>query len=384
MWFSLLSKKAKGSAKFTALFDIGTGSVTASVISLPGESDKACPTIVWHQSAKLDFSTRPDRRQLLLKILAAAQEVAGALQREWPALIEEAHIVLSSPFYRGLTKTVEFDHDEPFIFNQELLDKIRDDEMMKYLNMTKKPFDDIPQDQAIMLEYRLLAIKADGNEVTEPTNQKIRSLELTEYLSTGSEAISRRLREIIIGAGHFKRLNFHSYLLTLSAVLSALYKDGDFLVVDAGGERTDVGLVKNGLLVNQYIFSLSPKHLARLSEQKSLTVSAEAKTLANLDPKHKLWEQGKTDWLDNFKQALTKFGPTESWPQNIFVGAEAHYNSILVNWLKELNFKPVVISSEWLANWCELAPGLKGVGEHWILAEAMFLSQVASETTVVI
>jgi hypothetical protein len=182
-----------------------------------------------------------------------------------------------------------------------------------------------------------------------------------------------------VGAGHFKRVNFHSYLLTLAAVLSALYKDGDFLIVDAGGERTDIGLVHNGLLINQYSYSLSPKHLARLAGQKSLTTHAEASTLAHLQPGHNLWEQNKVEWLRNFKQALSKFGAPESAPTHIFVGSEANYHPLLASWLKELNLKPVIISAEWLSNWCALAPGAKGAGEHWVLAEAMFLSQVASE-----
>ncbi len=371
--------KNKSASKFAALFDIGTGSITASVISLPSESDKICPTIVWHHEVKLHFHTRPDRRRLLAKTLTATKEAAGALHKEWPALIEEAHVVLSSPFYRALTKTVEFEHDEPFILNQKLLNQIRDDETQKYLVSAKKPFDDIPQDQAVMLEYRLLGLKVNGEEVQKPTNKKITSLELTEYLSIGSEAITRQLRQIIVGAGHFKRVNFHSYLLALSAVLSALYNDSDFLVVDAGGERTDIGLVRDSLLINQYTYSLSPKHLARLAGQKSLTTHAEASTLAHLQPDHNLWEGNKVEWLRNFKQALSRFGAPEEAPSQVFIAAEQEYHSLLAKWLKEIGLKPVIISAEWLSNWCALAPGAKRAGEHWVLAEAMFLAQVASE-----
>ena len=374
-----LSLFNKNKNTFTALFDIGTGSVTASVISLPSDTDKSGPTIVWHYEIKLDFHTRPDKRRLLSKVLDATQTVAGAMHRDWPEAISEAHVVLASPFYRALTKTVQFEHDEPFTLNQGLLDKIQTDEIAKFLATAKKPFADLPRDEAVMLEYRLLSVLADGELLNEPYKRGVQNVELTEYLSLGSEVIIKRLKQIIIGAGHFKKVNFHSYLLTVAAVLAALYKENDFLVVDAGGERTDVGLVQNGLLINQYSFSLSPKHLARLAAQKQLTTRGEAATLVHLHPEHRLWSDHRGEWWRNFKQALSRFGAPEEAPRQVFIGAEPNYQPLLAGWLKELDFKPVLLTPDWLTNWCAVAPGVQGASEYSPLLAAMFLAQVASE-----
>lgn len=360
-----------------AIFDIGTGSVAASLVSVPAET-ASCPTIVWHQEIKIDFSQKPDKKRLLHNVLTATKEVAESLHRAWPDLKVPAHCLLSSPFYRGQTKTVIFEEDEPFTVSAALLAKIREAEAQEFLALTNKPYDDIPGDKKILLEQKLLQFTADGHKLLGMPGRPIKELEVTQYLSISSEAIIKRLKDIIAGPGHFKKIYFHSYLLALSTAIAFIKRETpEFIVLDAGGERLDFGLVRQGLLVNERSFSWSGRQVVRtVAEHLGMTPGV-LTTYTKMKPV-KTDDKFKEQWLAETAKNLRLLAAGTILPRPLYLLVEepVHAN-ILTDWLKELDYEINVVLPTIFDGFCDLAPGVSRTKPIVALAEALYLSRVA-------
>lgn len=217
-------KKTEVKNNLAVFFDLGKEAVTASVIAPTSEGGK--PIIVWHETVPIISSDTLDSKAQLLKILLATEEAAFALHRTWPNLTNEVECILPKPFYHHATKIVVLEEDEPFNLDEEVFNQLRQREISDYLLQVKKPYQDIPQDVPVMLEYRLLHLLANGREANLPHYEPVNNLELGLYLSAGSEAITNRLKKIIIGHGHFDRVNFHSDYFATQALMRELTRQG--------------------------------------------------------------------------------------------------------------------------------------------------------------
>lgn len=341
--------------KFAVLFEVGTARVAGSVISLPATDDELPPVIVWEKESQLAFPLAPDDKYLLTKTLAALKDVAAAVHKNWPALTDEAHCVLASPFYRARTKISIFDEENGFTVTTDLLDALRVSEIQEFVTITQKPYYQIPGDKPEMLEYRLLKLESHGHRLDESNlpPEPLTNLELTSYLSLGSEAIIKKFKEIIRGSGHFRRVAFHSYLFAAAAVAGNIYQgDADFLLIDPAGERTDVGLIINRILLDQHSFA------SRRRGPHEPTPSRE-------------------EWLSNLRSTLKNFSNHSPIPRTALLSAPPREAPIYHHWLIEAGFAPLILSEELLAAVIELAPGLQ---RHWPPGSrlpAIFIAQVA-------
>lgn len=217
-------KKAEVKNNLAVFFDLGDEAVTASVIAPTSHDGK--PIIIWHETVPITSTSTLDPKAKLLKTLTALEEAAFALHRTWPNLTNEAECILPKPFYHHATKTVILEEDEPFNLDEEVFHQLREREISDYLLQVKKPYQDIPQDVPVMLEYRLLHLLVNDREATLPHYEPVNNLELGLYLSAGSEAITNRLKKIIIGHGHFDRVNFHSDYFATTALMRELTRQG--------------------------------------------------------------------------------------------------------------------------------------------------------------
>ena len=209
--------------KLAAFFHLGDKSASASVLTSASLYER--PVIIWHQEVPF-AGTHLDERQHLLKALTAVDEVAYALHQAWPQLSSTAHFVLPRPFYRPRSKIILLDETEPFTLDEQIFSTLREQEINEHLLAPKNVYHNIPQDKDVMLEYRLLHLLADDEEATIPFSRPVKKAEFHIYLSSGSEAITSRLKKMAIGHGHFERVNFHSDFFAKQAVAKELIRQG--------------------------------------------------------------------------------------------------------------------------------------------------------------
>lgn len=213
------SVKDKVKNKLAAFFHLGPKAASASVITSASLYER--PVIIWHKEVPFS-TTHLDERQQLLKLLTATEEVAYALHQAWPRLGETAHVILPRPLYRPRSKIILLDEPEPFTLDEQIFHTLREQEIAEHLTAPKNIYHNIPQDQDVMLEYRLLHLLADEEEASIPFPRPVNKAEFHIYLSSGSEAITNRLKKIVIGHGHFDQVSFHSDFFAKQAVAKEL------------------------------------------------------------------------------------------------------------------------------------------------------------------
>ena len=368
----LFKKKPKNT--FTALVDIGTGTVTAAVIKLPN-NETECPVIVWQHAITINFTSHPDQKRLLAKTLEAIKETAEALHTAWPNRIETVNCILASPWYEARTSITAFAEDKPFTLDERILASIKHDEVKAAATELPQPYYDIPDDQPIILEYDILSLKADGYRLKHLPNQPIKELELIQYSSIGSEAIISRLREVLIGAGHFRQVQFHSFIFSLAQAARKLAGEhSSFLVADVTGERADLGLVSEGVFLTQANFPMSGRGLVRVLPETKFPGLAQTSALT------KAWADRQNEWLDNLNRALTRFKRETTLPKKIYLLTEPTGEKFFAQALKSAGFRPTILKP---ADWqkvCQSAPALTATRfDPGVMPLSLYLSGVAED-----
>lgn len=364
----LFKKKQKNT--FTALVDIGTGTVTAAVIKLPNRPGE-CPMIVWQHAVTVNFTSHPDQKRLLSKILEAVKETADALHSVWPNQIEAVNCILASPWYEARTTITVFSEEKPFKLDQHILASIKHQETEAALNQLPQPYYDIPDDQPIILEYDILSLKAGGYRLKNLPKEPIKELEVTQYSSVGSEVIINRLRDVLIGAGHFRQVQFHSFIFSLAQAVRILAGErSSFLVVDVTGERADLGLVSEGMLLAQANFSMSSRGLVRILPMTKLSGKSNALS--------KAWTDRQNEWLDSLNRVLAQFKREVPLPNKVYLLTEPAGEKFFAQALKEVGFRPVILKSTDWHKVCQTAPTLTQANfDPGILPLSLYLSGVA-------
>lgn len=376
----------KDRSTFTALVDIGTGTVTAAVIRLPNRPGE-CPLVVWQHATTINFTVHPDNKRLLTKVLEAVEETVAALHLAWPQSIQTVNCVLASPWYEARTSIVTFTEPEPFLVDEQVLTSIKREEVKTALQELPRPYQDIPSDQTALLEYDILALKADGYSLKALPLRPVKELELVQYTSIGSALIVRRLREILIGAGHFKEVNFHSFIFALAQAVKRVAGAGqNFLLADVTGERADFGLVSSGLLLAQANFPMASRGLVRILSESTKSVPAETKTLTRRTSEFRspvlarAWAAREAEWLDNFNEVLAKFKREAPLPKKVYLLAETAGEKFFAGVLKQAGFRPIILQPVDWQTICQVSPVLEPANfDPGIMPLSLYLSGVAED-----
>jgi len=368
----LFKKKLKNT--FTALVDIGTGTVTAAVIKLP-DSDRECPVIVWQHAITVNFASHPDQKRLLTKTLEAVKETAEALHAAWPGKIETVNFILASPWYEARTSVTTFSEDRPFKLDERILASIKRDEIKTALKELPQPYYDIPDDLPIILEYDILSLKADGYRLKSLPDRPIKELELAQYLSVGSEAIISRLRDVLIGAGHFHQVQFHSFIFSLAQATRKLAGEhSSFLLADVTGERADLGLVSEGVFITQANFPMSGRGLVRILPETKFSGSSKSTALT------KAWTDRQNEWLDSLHRVMAQFKREVTLPKKVYLLTEPTGEKFFAQALKEAGFRPVILKAVDWQKVCQLAPVLATANfDPGVMPLSLYLSGVAED-----
>lgn len=366
--------KKKQKSTFTALVDIGTGTVTAAVIKLPNDENE-CPVIVWQHAITINFASHPDNKRLLAKVLDAVKETAEALHSAWPQRISTVNCILASPWYEARTSLTTFSEPEPFTLDEQVLNSIKRDEIKAALKELPQPYYDIPDDQPVILEYDILSLKADGYRLHELPDRPIKELELAQYSSVGSEAIIKRLREVLVGAGHFREVRFHSFVFALSqAIRQIAGEKGSFLLADVTGERADLALVSEGVLLAQANFPMSGRGLTRILPGVKFSGSNQSTALAQA------WADRQNEWLNSLNRVLSQFKKASTLPKKAYLLSEPMGEKFFGGALKQAGLRPVVLKPGDWQRACQLTPALTGESfDPGVMPLSLYLSGVAED-----
>ncbi|OGF51963.1 hypothetical protein A3I27_03000 [Candidatus Giovannonibacteria bacterium RIFCSPLOWO2_02_FULL_43_11b] len=240
MFFSRLKKEIN-----ILVFDIGSSSVNASLLS---KKENEIPAFLSFSYLRLPLLENPDfkhiERHARKAIKEIAEEICKKNIKKMPTLI---YLMLSVPWYFSETKSVKIQRRETFKVTAELVNKIMEDELELFERKGKEKLDD--PDGIEILEKEKMNFIVNGYPIENPYGKETNKLELSIYISAARKRFVKNIEDILMHFFGNAEIKFASEPFSLFGILSEMVnpKDG-YLVVDVGGEVTEIYLIRGGIL----------------------------------------------------------------------------------------------------------------------------------------
>ena len=247
MFFPRLKKE-----KNILVFDIGSSSVNASLLL---KKENEIPVFLSFSHLRLPLLENPDfthiERHARKAVKEIAEDVGKKNRKKMPDLI---YMVLSAPWYFSETKNVKIQRRETFEVTEELVNKIMEDELELFNRKAREKFEDSSDIE--ILEKEKMRFIVNGYPIENPYGKETNRLELSIYLSAARRSFVKNIEDMLthfLGNAEIKLVSEPSSLFRiLSEMINP--KEG-YLVVDVGGEVTEIYLVRNGVLENTKNFA---------------------------------------------------------------------------------------------------------------------------------
>lgn len=350
MKFFSFSKKRK---KARLIFDIKSESISASLIYL---AENARPEVAY--SERIFFYEEEDvnTKRYLSKFFNALKQVSKSASdfikkakvQFHQIDIEGVNYILSSPWVISQSKNVIVRKDKAFSIDSKLLESILIDEGKKIEETKEKEIS--TKKKAVdlnMIEEKVIQTKLNGYKVNSIFGRKAREIELNFLLSFSDNDLLEKIKSISSESFGNIKTYIHSFTLASFSTIRDLFpKKDDFLILDIGGEVSDICLCEDENAKNIFSIPLGKNKIIR-EVAKDLGVSfTVAQSLINIRCKGHCHD--KTDkqiseslntvlesWLANISSTLSKLSPSGDIPREIFVFVDDEISQTIAMYLKK-------------------------------------------------
>jgi hypothetical protein len=247
------------------------------------------------------------------------------------------------------------ERNTPFIFSEKLADGL----IQKEINIFEAEHSEkyANAGNAVRaIELKNIKTILNGYETSAPLNQKIKELEMTIFISIAGEEVLKKIEDIIHKYFHFKQIEFSSFVLASFAVVRDMYtKQDNFLLVNIGGEITDISMIKKNVLHASISFPLGLNFLIRgvayglgctLFEANSLIslfkdAHADEAVTKKLTP---IIDRLKAEWLKKFQESLANLSHEISIPATIYIAIDKDLANFFAETIKTEQFNQYTLT----------------------------------------
>ncbi|MFZ2205261.1 MAG: hypothetical protein WAV23_01580 [Minisyncoccia bacterium] len=320
--------KSKEKKELTLVFDIGSTSVGAALFFL---QKSGVPKIICTIREPIFLEKEVDFDRLLSLTAKSLEIVANKILLKKLGAPKDIFCILSSPWYTSQTRTINLEKNTPFIFTAKLADSLTQRE----LSLFKEEHSIQHSNSGVQLiELKNMKTKLNGYTTSSPLGKKSKELEMTIFISMSSDVVLEKFKHAVGRYFYPSSIKFSSLAMASFVVTRDMFiNQKDFLLVDIGGEVTDISLIKNDILCESISFPLGKNFIIRKASSVLKTSLHEAKSLvslykdghANEQTERKLKpvvDELKLEWLKNFQMSLGNLSNNISVPSSIFVMAD--------------------------------------------------------------
>jgi cell division ATPase FtsA len=320
-----LSNKKKN--ELMLVFDVGSSRVSGALFLA---QDSGIPKIIFSASELIQAENKIDIDRFLVLTMQSLQNVVNKIYTARLGAPSHIFCVLSSPWCASQTRTVSLKKNVPFPFTAKLADEL----IKKEIKIFEEEHSD--KNTNVSSPIRTIELKniktiLNGYETPKPLNQKTKELEMTVFVSMSGEQVLNKIEDVIGQHFYSRRIKFSSFTMaSFTAVRDMNVDKENFLLVDIGGEVTDISMVKKNTLRESVSFPLGRNFLIRgiavglgcsLSEANSLfsllkdghaedSVAKSMSVTVN---------QLKSEWLKKFQESLANLSNDISIPSAIYL-----------------------------------------------------------------
>lgn len=342
MGFFFKSEKKK--ENIIAIFDIGSGSVGGAIVRIPSDPNHI-PTII--KSVRADVISREelDFKTFTADMLDALGSTAKMLYDSKLGAPDEIHCVLASPWYLSETRVVKLVREHSFAFTQ----KIADEMLEKEIALLKEDYDkkyasvkSVPQ----VIEHNVMGVSLNGYLVEDPIGKRSRSVEMHMAISLSPKSILDKIEKTISNTFHHIPVSFSSFVMSSYLAVREKYVTPDsYLLLDVGGEITDVAIITKGILKASLSFPFGKKTFfkymctkleieARDAEELFSLYSAGTLSDRKLKKVEPLFQSIENSWGEAFRACIGTLPHTLRLPSTIFLTADADIRDWFMNVVK--------------------------------------------------
>lgn len=378
------------------VFYIGNGIVKAAVVA--HEKAKA-PRIISTLIRELPHFNERDREHLEKRILFEF----GELVREFKSdnikelatknisiKIENAFVLVSSPWYISETAVVKMKEQKPFTITDALLSTSRENIV--------KAYRDAHQVDVTILEQKIINVLLNGYPTNDPLKKKAETLDMTIFTSFARKSSMDQIRDIIDTNFHAKEISIHSQSLVSFTVISDTWHElTQYIIADVTSQLTELVSVRKGALSEAYSFPKGKQFLIKTIADKLKVSSEVAESLLHMKNDGKIEEEldkkltdalqiAKKEWLKSFSDSLVVMSASSSLPSNFFLFAPKDVVQIFSEYITceeyqqfsfaEGKFQVKNITVSDLLPYCKIENG--AVGDLSLMIGAIFNTKMKS------
>ncbi|MBS3913970.1 MAG: hypothetical protein KG003_05695 [Bacteroidetes bacterium] len=323
----IFSKPKKQKETLVLVFDVGSSSVGGALFL---RQQGGAPKILYTLRESIKLEADLDHQRFFETTLKTLREVAGKMCLSGHGKPSEVYCVLSSPWFASQTRVIELEKNTPFIFTSKLADGLIEKEMKLFQEEHAKKYgEDMNRVRAI--ELKTMSTSLNGYKTSKPFGQKAKELEMSIFISMSQESLLGEIEKSIIRHFNVPEVKFISFAMASFAVARDMFVNQEsFLLVNIGGEVTDISMVKKEVIRESISFPIGENFIIRRLAKGLKTTFDEARSfmtiyneghmadalLKKTDP---VITEIRTEWLRNFQESLRNLTNDISIPATIFI-----------------------------------------------------------------
>jgi len=350
----------KEKEELALIIDIGSASVGAAIVRiLPNEK----PSIIFVARDEMVFQEDLNIARFRAGMAHSLSNVLKVLLSHLPKIQEKskeksitrAYVTFASPWHASETRTISSEQEKSFRMTREILDRIvrREVESFERAGFATHIGNDLET-----IERHVMRIALNGYETNNPFGHEARSLHAGIFLSVISRATLDEVSRIIKSIFFVDNISFHSFpFVAFDVVRGFVDAPERFLVVDIGGEVTDVSVVSDRILLETTTFPVGKRTIIRAVSRSLKTTADEALSLIRLSSEKRLsnsidgrvgknlFDAGNT-WVSSFEAALSQIATRIGIPSTLFLSADDDSLSYFSGLVKRESFTQFTMTDE--------------------------------------
>lgn len=334
------------------VFNIGSSSVGGALF---WAQSSGIPKIIFSVREQVIIEEKIDIDRFLLLTTQALEIVVNKIYKAGLGAPSKIFCVLSSPWHVSQTRIISLKKNTPFVFSTKLADDLIQKEIKLFEEERLAKFMSVGN-SVRTIELKNIQTMLNGYETAQPLDKKAEELEMTIFISMSGEQVLKKIENTIGKHFHLSPIKFSSFMLASFTVVRDMYlKQENFLLVDIGGEVTDISMTKKNVLRESTSFPLGRNFLTRrvafglgctLDEASSLislfkdghAEESTAKKLASM------MDGLRAEWLKQFQESLANLSHDISIPATIYIAIDKDLADFFSDTIKTEQFNQYTLT----------------------------------------
>ena len=319
--------RSKEKDKLAAVFDIGSSSVGAALFFM---QKSGFPKIVFSIREPIILEEKFSIDRFLFLAVKSLEVVLDKVSKAGLGAPSLIFCVLCSPWYASQVRTIKLEKNAPFLFTSKLADSLTEKEVSLFEEEHLAEYTSVGS-KVRVIELKNIKTMLNGYGTAKPINQKAKELEMTIFISISPEQILGEIEKSIYLHFNHRTIKFLPFVMTSFAVTRDMFmNEENFLLIDIGGEVTDISMIKKDTLRESVSFPIGHNFIIRgtasalncsLNEAKSFISlykngHADDSTNQKLEP---IIIKLKAEWLGCFQESLQNLSNDISIPATVFI-----------------------------------------------------------------